>query len=72
MKAKVTSELILQQASALQRLEITEERAEELTSEVAAINDTVLDAAQEMEFDDEPASHARLLRAEKPKGEETP
>ncbi len=72
MKAKVTSELILQQASALQRLEITDERAEELTSEVAAINDTVLDAALEMEFDDEPASHARLLRVEKPKGAETP
>jgi len=72
MDAKVTPELILKQASALQRLEITETRAEELCDEVAAINDTVLDAALEMDFDDEPASHARLLRAEKPKGEEAP
>ena len=72
MDEKITPELILKQASALQRLEITEARAEELSEEVAAINDTVLDAALEMDFDDEPASHARLLRAEKPKGAETP
>ena len=71
MTKKVTRDLILHQASALQRLEITEARAEELTSEVTAINDTVLDAALEMGFDDEPASHARLLRAEKPKAERT-
>ena len=71
MTKKVTPDLILQQASALQRLEITESRAEELTDEVAAINDTVLDAALEMDFDDEPASHARLLRAEKPNAERT-
>lgn len=72
MDEKVTAELILKQASALQRLEITAARAEELSEEVAAINDTVLDAALEMDFEDEPASHARLLRAEKPKGVETP
>ena len=72
MAKKVTPDLILQQASALQRLEITEARAEELSEEVAAINDTVLDAALEMEFDDEPASHARLLRREKPAGPDAP
>jgi hypothetical protein len=65
-------DLIELQAAQLQKLELSKSRAEELSGEVAAINDTVLDAALEMDFDDEPASHARLLRAEKPKAEDTP
>lgn len=60
---KVSDELIKRQASELQDIDLTDERCAELALEVGGYNRRVSDAAGELEFDNEPAEFAKLLRA---------
>ena len=66
MTRPVSPELIRRQAEELHRFTIAEDRASELAAEVETINAIVLEAARELDFDDEPATFARLLRAARP------
>jgi hypothetical protein len=59
---KVSDELIKRQADELQDIELTAERCAELAVEVGNYNRRVSDAASDLEFDNEPAEFARLLR----------
>ena len=70
MTDNVTPKLILRQAAELQNLDITEERAEQLAPEVQSINHDVVEAAFDLEFDDEPVGFFRALRLQKPAGGE--
>jgi hypothetical protein len=59
---KVTGALIQQQAEQPRRLRLTPERAGELASDIACMNDAVIDAADQMlDFNDEPGRLATLL-----------
>ena len=59
---RVSDELIKRQAAELQDIELTPERCAELAVEVGNYNRRVSDAASELEFDNEPAEFAKLLR----------
>ena len=63
MTQKVTSELIELQARQLQELDLTPERCEELASEVHGYNQTVRQAALELDFDHEPIEFRKALQA---------
>ena len=63
MTERVSSELIRRQASELQRVSVSDERASELAVELESLNSAVFEAALDLEFDDEPAGFARLLRS---------
>ncbi len=63
MTKPVSPELIRRQAEELHRFTIAEDRASELAAEVETINAAAFEAAQELDFDDEPVAFARLLRA---------
>lgn len=63
MVEKVSSELIGLQARQLQSLELTAERRQELAVEVGGYNETVREAALELDFDQEPADFRKALRA---------
>ncbi len=58
---RVSKQLIIDQAVALQDIRVTPERAAELASEVEQINRTVLKTAGRLTFDDEPAAFLRIL-----------
>ena len=70
MRDKVSPALILKQSKELQSIEISGERAEQLADEVETINGAVLDAADDLDFDDEPAAFFRALRRQKPRSED--
>lgn len=59
---KVSDELIKRQAEELQGIKLTAGRCAELAVEVGNYNGRVREAASELEFDNEPAEFARLLR----------
>jgi hypothetical protein len=63
MNDKPTAAFIRDHGRALARLEISERRAGELAAEVERLNCAVLDAAARLEFNDEPARFAAVLRA---------
>jgi len=63
MSDKVSAELIRRQAVELQGMDLTEARCAELATEVGGYNLRVSDAARDLEFDNEPAEFAKLLRA---------
>jgi len=62
MDHKVSDDLIKRQARELQGIELTDERCTELAVEVGGYNRRVSDAAADLEFDNEPAEFAKLLR----------
>ena len=62
MTDPVTPELIKAQAAQLQEVALTDARATELAAEVDRINRVVREHAIDLEFDDEPARYAVLLR----------
>ena len=66
MGDKVSPELILRQGKELQSIEISDERAGQLAGEVETINSAAREAADELDFDDEPAGFFRVLRQQKP------
>lgn len=59
----VSPELIRLQAEQLQQVSVPQERASELAGEVERLNSAVFEAAMDLEFDDEPATFSRALRA---------
>lgn len=63
MPGKVTAELVREHGSQLQRLDIGPQRADELAIEVERLNSAVTDAAQRLDFNDEPAKFSALLLA---------
>src|SRR5688572_2360727 len=63
---KITPELILLMAAQLRRLEISEERAAQLATEVARVNDAARAAAADNGFNDEPSRYAVTLAKLKP------
>lgn len=66
MIKKVSPELIRRQAEELHGFSVDDLRASELAKEVETINSAAFDAAQDLDFDDEPATFARLLRSARP------
>ncbi len=64
MARKITKELVQHYGAALRRVDISEARAEELTTEIERLNNTVFDAANaRVGFNDEPAQFIALLHA---------
>ena len=61
MAERVTELLIRHQATELQRIDVSAKRALELAEEVEQLNSCVLKAAENLEFDDEPAAFTRML-----------
>ena len=61
MTPKVSVELIDRQASELQHISVSRERVAELASEVDNFNRDVFEAAQELDFNDEPIGFLRVL-----------
>ena len=63
MTEKVSAQLIASQARQLHQADLTEQRCAELAEEVGNYNGKVAEAALELEFDNEPAEFAKLLRS---------
>ena len=63
IRAKITAELIRGQAAALHDLDIPETRCAELTADVERHNAAIRNAAQQLDFNDEPARFNALLAA---------
>ena len=61
MTPKVSVELIDRQASELQHIPVSRERVVELASEVDNFNRDVFEAAQALDFSDEPIGFLRVL-----------
>ncbi len=61
MAPKVSVELIDRQASELQHIPISRERVVELASEVDDLNRDVFNAAQDLDFKDEPTGFLKVL-----------
>jgi hypothetical protein len=61
VKKKLTPELVQASALQLRRMKIGETRAMALARDVGRLNDVALAAAEETDFNDEPASFASLL-----------
>ena len=62
MSRDVSTDLIDRQARELQDITLTPERTAELAVEVGRYNHEVAQAAQALDFDEEPADFARTLR----------
>lgn len=69
MIKKVSPELIRRQAEELHRFVVDDVRASELAKEVESINSAAFDAAQDLDFDDEPVAFSRLLRSARPRAQ---
>ena len=63
MSGKVTPGMIREHGAQLRRITLDEKRAAEVAEEVARLNDTVIDAAEKLDFNDDPARFAALLAA---------
>lgn len=61
MNDKVTAQLIRDHGRQLARLDIAEQRAAELATEVDRLNRAVLEGATRLDFNDEPARFTALL-----------
>ncbi len=61
MTPKVSVELIDRQASELQHISVSRERVVELASEVDNFNRDVFEAAQDLDFKDEPIGFLKVL-----------
>lgn len=61
MKNKVTPELIQSSALQLRRMRISEARASVLARDVERLNNAALAAAEESDFNDEPAHFISML-----------
>ena len=61
MPNRITPELIRLMAAQLRSLEISEERASQLATEVARVNDAARAAAADNGFNDEPSRYAVTL-----------
>ena len=61
MSNEITPELIRLMAAQLRSLEVTGERAAQLASEVARVNDAARAAAAGNDFNDEPSRYAVTL-----------
>lgn len=63
MDSKITGALIREQAAALHALDMPETRCAELAGDVERHNAAIRDAAQRLDFNDEPARFSALLAA---------
>ncbi len=61
MENKVTGELVQLSALQLRRMNISEARAKELARDVERLNNAALAAAEEGDFNDEPARFTAML-----------
>lgn len=61
MSRKLTALTIRKYGAEVTRLEVTSERAEELASEVNALNEAALAAAARLDFNDEPGQFPLAL-----------
>ncbi len=61
MENKVTGELVQLSALQLRRMTISEARAKELARDVERLNNAALAAAEESDFNDEPARFTAML-----------
>ena len=61
MEKKVTGELVRLSALQLRRMNISEARAKELARDVERLNNAALAAAEEGDFNDEPARFTAML-----------
>ena len=61
MKNKVTGELIRLSARQLRRMNLSEARAKELARDVERLNSVALAAAEDGDFNDEPARFSAML-----------
>jgi hypothetical protein len=61
MKTKITGEFIVQSASQWHGFDITEARAAEIARDVDRVNDAVLAAEVEGDFNDAPSDFTRML-----------
>lgn len=61
MDTKVTGELIRLSARQLRRMDLDEARAEELARDVERLNSIALAAAEDSDFNDEPARFSAML-----------
>jgi hypothetical protein len=62
LRNEITPELIRLMAAQLRGLEVNEERAAQLASEVARVNDAARAAAAGNDFNDEPSRYGVTLR----------
>ena len=60
---KISPTLILEQGAELRRITLDEKRAAEIAEEVASLNGAVLDAADKLDFNDDPGRFAAFLAA---------
>ena len=63
MEYPITAQLIQQQGRQLRQLEISEKRAEELSTEVGRLNAAAFAAGEQLDFNDEP-SHFFVVLAQ--------
>ena len=63
MQNNITPELIRLMAAQLRGLQVSEQRAAELATEVARVNDAARAAAADNAFNDEPSRYAVTLAA---------
>ena len=63
MNDKPTAQLIRDHGRQLARIDVSEARAAELAAEVERLNNAVLDAASQLDFNDEPSRFTALLLA---------
>ena len=61
MKYPVTAQLIQQQGRQLRQLEISERRAEELSTEVGKLNAAAFAVGEQLDFNDEPSRFLVVL-----------
>ena len=61
MKTKITGELIVLSASQLHGFAITKARAAEIARDIDRVNDAVLAAEADGDFNDEPSRFTRVL-----------
>ena len=66
MKTKITGEFVLKSATQLHGFDMTEARAAEIARELDRINDAVLAAEADGDFNDEPSQFTRVLAQLKP------
>lgn len=66
MKTKITGEFVLKSAAQLHGFDMSAARAEEIAREVDRLNDDVLAAEAESDFNDEPSKFTRVLAQLKP------
>jgi hypothetical protein len=63
MSEKIRAQLVQEHGRVLRRIEIGAERAAEVAEELERLNGAVLDAAQRLDFNDDPGRFAAVLAA---------